>query len=172
MKLIASARMQAVPSSDNALRLEDFLPYRLSVLANLVSGSLARVYARRFDLTVPEWRVLAVLGRYPGISAGEVAERAAMDKVTVSRAVARLIARGRLRRGTDAEDRRRSALRMTAEGRTVYQRIVPLARAYEAELLADFSAAERTSLDRLIHRLTGEAARLREPKAPAQAADD
>lgn len=164
--------MQGQHSPDTALRLEDFLPYRLSVLANLVSGSLARVYARRFDLTVPEWRVLAVLGRYPGMSAGEVADRAAMDKVTVSRAVARLIARGRLRRITAPEDRRRSALRMTAEGRAVYQRIVPLAQAYESRLLASFAESDRAALDRIVRRLTEAAVALAEPREPLLAADD
>ena len=140
-------------SGDGALKLEDFLPYRLSVLTNVVSGNLARVYADRFDLSVPEWRVLAVLGRFPDSSAVEVAERSAMDKVTVSRAVARLLAKGRLVRATARDDRRRSVLRMSREGRAIYRQIVPLARAYEADLLGALTGAERRLLDRLLERL-------------------
>ncbi|MEO0579542.1 MAG: MarR family transcriptional regulator, partial [Pseudomonadota bacterium] len=58
------------------LRLEHFLPYRLSILSNTISGSIAAIYAERFDLSIPEWRVMAIVGRKPGLSAIEVAERA------------------------------------------------------------------------------------------------
>src|SRR5438552_936344 len=88
------------------LELEQFLPYRLSVLSNRVSGAIAQVYSERFDLGVTEWRVMAVLGRYPGLSASEVAQRTAMDKVAVSRAVAGLVEAGRVERETHDDDRR------------------------------------------------------------------
>ena len=116
-------RTDPMPASDgavNRLILEAFLPYRLSVLANRVSGTLARAYGERFDLGIPQWRVLAVLGRFPGSSASEIVDRSAMDKVTVSRAVSRLIAKGLIRRQADASDRRRSALTVTTEGEAVY----------------------------------------------------
>src|SRR5690625_7768560 len=77
------------------LKLEKFLPYQLSVLSNLMSHGIALTYEERFELSVTEWRVIALLGRHPGITATEVARRAAMDKVAVSRAVARLPAAGR-----------------------------------------------------------------------------
>ena len=73
------------------LILEDFLPYRLAVLSHTVSTKIAGVYDKRFGLTIPEWRVLAILGRFPGLSAVEVAERTMLDKVAVSRAVTKLI---------------------------------------------------------------------------------
>ena len=78
------------------LILEEFLPYRLSILSNTVSSSIASTYEKRFGLSIPEWRVIAVLGRFPGISAVEVAQRTMMDKVAVSRAVSKLIKRGRI----------------------------------------------------------------------------
>ncbi len=78
------------------LDLEHFLPYRLSVLANRVSRGFGRLYEQRFDLKLPEWRVMAVLGRQPGITARDVAELTAMDKVAISRAVARMIEMGRV----------------------------------------------------------------------------
>jgi len=94
-------------SDDRPLDLDTFVPYRLSVLSNTVSQAIAREYEARFGLSVTEWRVLAVLGRYPGLSAVEVAERTAMDKVAVSRAVARLLGDGRIRRNMHSGDRRR-----------------------------------------------------------------
>ncbi|HUG98666.1 MAG TPA: MarR family transcriptional regulator [Gammaproteobacteria bacterium] len=139
--------------SDDTLVLEKFLPYRLSVLSNRLSAAIAESYSRRFGLTIPEWRVVAVLALDPGISAAEVAERTAMDKVAVSRAVRRLLATGRARREMAAGDRRRSVLELTAEGRRIYRRITPALRSFEAALLAGLSAREQHLLDAILRRL-------------------
>lgn len=139
--------------ANGKLDLEHFLPYRLSVLSNTVSSALAGAYARRFGLTIPQWRVVAVLARSPGLSAAGVAERTAMDKVAVSRAVAGLARSGRVRRMLAASDRRRSVLTLTARGRAVYRQIVPLALAYERRLLGELSPAEQAQFDRLLGRL-------------------
>ena len=148
------ARNRALPAQASAtLALEHFLPYRLAVLSFRVSRGIARVYAERFGLTIPEWRVLAVLGRYPGISANEVAERSAMDKVMVSRAVARLLEAELLKRRTDAADRRRSALALSARGAAVYAEVVPQALALEAAVLAALTPAEAAAFDRLLDKL-------------------
>jgi DNA-binding MarR family transcriptional regulator len=134
-------------------QLERFLPYRLSVLANLTSRALARLYADRFGLSVAEWRVVAHLARFAPVSANDVAARAAMDKVQVSRAVARLTAKELVERATDAADRRRSALRLTRRGQATHDAIVPLARALEAQLLAGLAQADLAKLDRLLSTL-------------------
>lgn len=148
----------------DALDLEDFLPYRLSVLSNVISASIAEAYSRRYELSISEWRVMAVLGRFPGLSAAEVAERTAMDKVAVSRAVARLISSGRVRRETDPGDRRRSLLELTARGRRVYVRITPVILRYEAELLAGLPAPERRRLMETLGKLQARARRLGPPE--------
>lgn len=135
------------------LSLAGFLPYRLATLSNRISRTIAQMYSERFDLTIPEWRVMAILGECPEISAGEVAARGAMDKVTVSRAVARLLKSGRISRHFSKEDRRRSVLALSEEGRKVYDEIVPLALAYETALLARLTEEEAQTLDRLLSRL-------------------
>ena len=135
------------------LDLDHFLPYRLSVLSNAVSAAIARDYATRFDLGITEWRVMAVLGLVPGLSAGEVAERTAMDKVAVSRAVARLIEAGRVERSVSGEDRRRSVLRLSEAGYAVYDQVVPIALGHEQQLLAQLSDGERAALDRILAKL-------------------
>lgn len=136
-----------------ALELERFLPYRLSVLSNRISGAIAREYSQRFALGVTEWRVMAVLGRYPDLSAGEVAQRTAMDKVAVSRAVASLLDAGRIERDVHDGDRRRSVLRLSPAGHVIYAEVAPLALAFERNLLGDMAAAERALLFRLLDRL-------------------
>ena len=141
-------------SAPPTLDLERFLPYRLSVLSNTVSEALATLYGERFNLSVTQWRVIAVLGRYPDLSAVEVAERTRMDKVAVSRAVAELIDSGRLDRQMDRLDRRRSVLNLSVEGRRVYEEIAPLALACEARLLSALSARERDALEGILDKLT------------------
>lgn len=135
------------------LELEQFLPYRLSVLSNRISGAIAREYSQRFALGVTEWRVMAVLGRYPDLSAGEVAQRTAMDKVAVSRAVASLLEAGRLQRDIHGGDRRRSVLRLSPAGHAIYDEVAPLALAFERSLLGEMDASERALLFRLLDRL-------------------
>ena len=135
------------------LELERFLPYRLSVLSNTVSQAIAATYERRFALSITEWRVMAVLGRYDGLSAREVAERTAMDKVAVSRALARLIGAGRVRRQTADHDRRQSVLRLSAKGWKVYEQVAPLALEHEQRLLAHLNPAEQRSLADILDKL-------------------
>ena len=135
------------------LELEHFLPYRLSVLSNRISQEIAGLYAERFALNVTEWRLLAVLGRYPDLTATELVERTAMDKVAVSRAVASLVADGRLTRKVDGDDRRRTKLRLSAKGYRIYDEVAPLALAYQQRLVASLDAGERSQLDALLARL-------------------
>lgn len=135
------------------LHLDRFVPYRLAVLTNIVSVSIATAYEQAFGLTIPEWRVVAVLARYPNSSAIEVAERAALDKVAVSRAVQSLVTARRVVRTYDKGDRRRSLLRLSTAGRSVYTRVAPLALRYERRLLDSLSTQDRRALNRLIERL-------------------
>jgi len=134
--------------------LERFLPYRLSVLANVLSSAIAGTYQQRFGLSIPEWRVIAVLSRYPGLSAREVAAKSRMDAVAVSRAVNGLLRAGRLRRAVASDDRRRSVLQVSAAGATVYREVAPLALAYERSLLEALDPRARAALDDSLSRLT------------------
>ncbi len=139
------------------LELDRFLPYRLSVLSNIVSTAISGAYEKRFGLTIPEWRVMAVLAMTPDLSAAEVAQRTAMDKVAVSRAVASLLKERRIVRKTARADRRRSLLRLSAAGQQVYAQVVPVALAYERDLLAPLSDKDRAVIDRAIRVLLGRA---------------
>lgn len=138
------------------LVLEDFIPYRLSVLSNRISHAISTVYVDRFGLSITEWRVMAVLSRSPGLSANEVADRTAMDKVAVSRAVARLVDSGRLEREIHDHDRRRSVLTLSEEGYRIFDAVAPTALAFEERLLEGFDDADRALLYRLLDRLEAE----------------
>ena len=136
-----------------SLDLEHFLPYRLSVLSNRVSRGIAETYEERFGLSVTEWRVIAIVGRYPGLSASEVAQRAAMDKVAISRAVRRLLDQGRIEREHNDADRRERHLQLSSAGRAIYNEIVPAALAYEQRIRAALTPEENRVLERLIDKI-------------------
>jgi DNA-binding MarR family transcriptional regulator len=144
---------RSMTASPPLLDLDQFLPYRLSRLSNRISQRIADTYVTRFDLTVTEWRVMAVLGRFPGLSANEVAERTAMDKVAVSRAVARLVEGGRLRRDIAEEDRRRSVLHLSAAGKALYDKVAPEVLAAGKRLFAGLDASEQRQLIALLEKL-------------------
>jgi DNA-binding MarR family transcriptional regulator len=145
---------------DDELILEEFLPYRLSVLSHTISTNIARVYEKRFGVSIPEWRVIAILGRFPGLSAVEVADRTLMDKVAVSRAVTKLIKNGRIDRQFADADRRRSILNLSEEGRKVHNEIAPLALQFERELLQDISEDDYETYNSILDRLLSKARRL------------
>jgi DNA-binding MarR family transcriptional regulator len=147
-------------AGEQRLDLDRFVPYRLSVLTNRVSSAIARHYSERFNLTIPEWRVMAVLGQRPGLSAREVAARTAMDKVQVSRAVSSLIAAKRLNRTAHAHDGRVAHLALSAKGQAIYDEVVPLALALEQRFLSVLAPKERNDLDSLLTKLFAGSAHL------------
>lgn len=145
------------------LILEEFLPYRLAVLSHTVSSKIAGVYEERFKVSIPEWRVIAILGRFPGLSAVEVAQRTMLDKVAVSRAVTKLIKNGRLDREFADADRRRSILNLSEEGRRIHDEIAPLALQFEKDLLHGISPDDYAIFNRVMERLVSRARLLGAP---------
>lgn len=143
-----------MPSSARpALRLEDYLPYRLSVAANAVSRLIARAYERQFGLKIPQWRVLAVLADEGPMTQQTLCGRTVMDKVTVMRAAQGLVRRGFVRRLPNRDDRRSHRLALTRAGARIYRDIVPLALEHEARLLHGFRKRDVVRLDRLLRQL-------------------
>ena len=135
------------------LKLEEFLPYRFSVITNRVSRHLAKAYESRFGISIPEWRVIANLARFAPMTAGEVAERSSMDKVKVSRAISKLVEAGLIIKNLDSADRRRGQLQLSAEGERVFQQIVPLALGWEEQLLDGLSPEERQCLTTILNKI-------------------
>lgn len=153
MKLIASGVAMVETRAAPAFTIEQFLPFRLSILSNRLTRAAAHVYSQRFRLSAPEWRAMAVLGRYGAMTANRVVARTAMDKVRVSRAVARLTAAGYITRRVDPTDHRRAILDFTPQGASTYHQIVPWLRAVQEEILAGLDARERSFLEQVLIKL-------------------
>ncbi len=131
---------------DRSLSLETFLPYRLNRLAESVSRNFAHIYRDRHGMTRPEWRLLATLGQYGRMTATEVGRHSSMHKTKVSRAVSALEKRRWLMRETEPTDRRVEHLALTRTGREAYAELVPIAQAFEAQLLDRLDQREREAL--------------------------
>ncbi len=136
-----------------AKRLADFLPYQLSVASNAVSTRIAEQYRRRFALKTTEWRIMAVLGDSGPHTQRELCRLTLMDKVPVNRACRVLEDRGLAARRPNARDGRSHLLELTAEGRGVHARIMPLAEAIEAELFAVLDDRERDAFAAMLARV-------------------
>ena len=137
----------------NRLRLDGFLPYRLSITSNLVSDRIARAYESLFGLSIPEWRLVAVVAEAEGITQQAIGEKTRMDKVTVSRAAIALVERGLMQRHANPEDRRSHLLRLTDDGHTLYASVAPKALDLERRIFEGFSTAEVEQFVAMLRRI-------------------
>src|SRR5258707_1181179 len=135
------------------LKLEQFLPYRLNVVASLVSQALSRIYADRYGIGVPEWRVLVTLGQFGMMTGKSIGAHSHMHKTKVSRAVAQLEKRKLVMRRANRADLRQGFLALTPAGRTIYEDLAPGALEFTRRLANDVDAADRAAFERAVDRL-------------------
>ena len=135
------------------LTLERYMPYRLSILSNKVSSLVAQSYKDKFALSITEWRIMAVLGEYPGASADEVSVKTQIEKSLISRAIANLLKRKLVERKLSEQDKRRSEISLSQTGFEVYAEIVPLSLEYEEQLLSCLNEQEKAQLSTIVERL-------------------
>lgn len=147
-------------AADAGLRLDDFLPYRLSLASNAVSNLIHETYVGLFALKIPEWRIMALLGETDGLTQQEIGLRTRMDKVTVSRTARALQDRQLVERSVNPQDGRSSRLALSPQGRTLYDSIAPAALGMESEILAEFSADDVKQLKATLRRLEEAALRI------------
>ena len=151
------------------LALAHFLPYRLSVASNAVSRLIADAYAEQFGISIPEWRLIALLQEDGEATQQHLVARSQMDKVAVSRAAQTLEARGYIVRRDDKADGRARRLSLTAKGRALHAAVAPAALAYEQRLLDGFTAAETETLAALLRKIEAAAYALTAAKETAAA---
>ena len=141
-------------ASKRRLDLFHFVPFRLNRLAAEVSSALSGEYQARYGLDIPEWRVLATLGfRDEACSAQYIAHCTRTHKSTISRAVTALMTRQLVERVENADDRREFRLRLTRQGKTLYEELIPRLLRKEQEILACLSAQERKEFAALLGKI-------------------
>ncbi len=134
-------------------RLSTFLPYQLSTASNAVSGRIALEYRTRFGLSVPEWRVMAVLGDSGPLTQRELTRRTLMDKVAVNRACKVLEDRDLAARRPNHQDGRSHLLDLTNAGREMHSQIMPLAQEMERLIFEGFTGDEVATFRKILERV-------------------
>lgn len=140
---------------DNGFRLEEFLPFRLNVLAQEVSERLSHIYAEKFSLDIPQWRILANLASRGQTTAPDIAQFTMSHKSTISRAVQQLEDRNLIARAVSNADKRSFALQLTSEGKRLFKQMLPQVLAFERELMASMSESEGRALLKGVSALEG-----------------
>jgi DNA-binding MarR family transcriptional regulator len=154
-------RAAAMRAADEApLKLETFLPYQLNVVSSLVSLALSRVYARRYGIGVPEWRLLVTLGQYGVMTGKTIGAHTHMHKTKVSRAVALMEKRRLVTRRANRDDKREAFLSLTGSGRAMYEEVAPHALDFAERLMQILDPADRAAFHRALRQLTERSAEL------------
>jgi DNA-binding MarR family transcriptional regulator len=150
----------AATTSTTTLKLDEFLPYRLNVCSALVTQALSRIYAARYKIGVPEWRVLVTLGEFGNMTAKAIGHHSHMHKTKVSRAVALLERRKLVSRKANRDDLREAFLSLTPAGRDVYDELAPAALEFVRQLMETVDPADRAALNRVVNKLIERSAQL------------
>lgn len=142
------------------LKLDGFLPYRLSITSNRVSDFIATSYRNLFGLRIPEWRLVCVLAEDGPSSQQALCGRTRMDKVTVSRAAIALAERALVVRTPNPDDQRSHLLALSEQGWSLYEQVAPKALQLERQVFAALSEAEQAQLHAMLARVEAAAAAL------------
>jgi len=139
-----------------------FLEERLSdLLAQADHLMTERLYAqaRWHRIGIIEWRVLAILLHQDGLTMSELAQRVLTKQPTLTKAVDRMERSGLVQRRTPDQDRRRTLVLLTEQGRQTATPLVAEARAQESAVVSEQGEANvrqlRILLRQLIDRMRG-----------------
>jgi DNA-binding MarR family transcriptional regulator len=135
------------------LGLAQFLTYRVHVLNKLSERGISDSYQQKIGISLPEARVLGAVGAFGPFSIKELARRANLDKSQASRAAEALIRRALLQREASRDDGRVVVVSLTAEGRALYRKVMPIARRWNDELFGSLDEREKAQLSRLLDKV-------------------
>jgi DNA-binding MarR family transcriptional regulator len=145
----------------SGLHIEDFLTFRLTRLSNALRTNLTKPYLEEFNVSVPEWRLLAMITRFSPLRFSELTSRSSMDKGQVSRTLRLMTKRGLIKmkalrqRGAQATEALAApvVVSITAAGKALYKSVLPVARRHQAEILMTLNDSERVALYETLDRL-------------------
>ncbi|WP_432790875.1 MarR family transcriptional regulator [Brevibacterium sp. K11IcPPYGO002] len=133
------------------LQITELLSFRVRRLANLLSASAGPRFRREFDVSLPEWRTLALLGQTQPMTVNKLARLAALDKAQMSRVISGLVDRDLVSKSLGP--RRSSQLTLTDSGQSLFEQIIEAANERDQTVLAALDPEEREVLDRALNKL-------------------
>ncbi len=132
----------------------------IHVLSNRIGRAFHGEIETKFGITISEWRVLMTLTSEKGVSAAEITNRWAMEKMMVNRAIQRLVDNGCITRQRDPNDRRRYRLALTTKGRKLYDKIALTTNKRYNELMSAIDSDETDALVRALQKIIQRAEQL------------
>lgn len=150
-----------IAANGSNLNIDEFLTFRITRLSNALRTNLTKRYLEEFDLSIPEWRLLALVTRFSPVRFSELTSRSSMDKGQVSRTLQVMTKRGLTKMKVVKQRGSRSAAALAApvivsvapKGKALYKAVLPVARRRQAEILRQLSETDRltlyTTLDKL-----------------------
>ncbi|MBE9607335.1 MarR family transcriptional regulator [Acetobacteraceae bacterium H6797] len=133
--------------------IKDLLSYRIHQLANALSRGAALRYRRDFDVSLMEWRTIALLGDFAPMTLKQLARQSGLDKGLASRVVSGLVERDLVRRGAGLADARELALSLTPAGRKVFTGLMQAAKSRDDAFHEALTPEELAVLDKAITKL-------------------
>jgi DNA-binding MarR family transcriptional regulator len=151
-----SATLAAAASDEliGDLPLEQFLTYRLALLTNRLNRQAQQLLEEAAGLRLPEWRCLAIVARHGRLTLTEIAEITGMDAALISRTMKALVDKGYVLATRDQRDRRLIHVTLTAKGRRINAKVLPVMQRRQQHLLGALTPAERRTMYRAMDRLS------------------
>jgi MarR family transcriptional regulator, 2-MHQ and catechol-resistance regulon repressor len=123
-------------------------------------SDLVRIYQFRdrdriccYDISVTQCYALEVLVERGPSRSHALAETLRLDKSTTTRVIDALVRKGYVERSTDTEDARAVSLKVTREGRKLYEKINGELIAQQIEVLRDLDPEVRAGATEIVRRL-------------------
>jgi DNA-binding MarR family transcriptional regulator len=130
--------------------LANYLPYLVNrVGVALVANFTAHALAQE-TLTIAMWRVLAALSYKGAQRQVDLSVITSIDVSTLSRIVAQLTRRGLVSRARSVSNNREVTVALTAKGRALVRRLVPVARALERKATKALPVRDHAALRRIL----------------------
>jgi DNA-binding MarR family transcriptional regulator len=123
------------------------------ILSNRIGRAFYGEVETKYGVTIAEWRVMLTLAAEAGVSAAEITNRWAIEKMAVNRAIQRLVDNGHVSRTRDPDDRRSYQLALTAKGNKLYEKIMPQADKRYNELISAVSEDELNTMVEALRKM-------------------
>lgn len=136
------------------LKLDDYVTYQVTVLAQMFGREAARVYSSKWGLSLPQARIMTVLGKLPGMSLRELTDQTQMDKGQISRVVTQMEADGLITRESDKNDGRRLILTLTPSGAKLHDQTIGTAESRQKAILSVLTREELDDLNATLAKLS------------------